>query len=352
MRSPTSLHESRAYSPENFWSPVQKDFCNNIGTMLARAYATACPRETRSAPAWPRVWRDRAATSPACQTSRPILPASDTNSCARLSQSPPVGDHGQYRQSHRRARFAKELVALQPDLILSQGTPTTTALLRQTRTIPIVFATVGDPIGSGFVASFPRPGGNVTGFNVSEPTMAGKWLELLKEIAPRVTRVAMLFNPVSAAAFADYWLTPFKAADPSFGVEAIAAPVRDRSELEPVIAAQAREPNSGLIAMPDSFTDAHRVEITSLATRYRLPAVYPFRFFAEVGGLLSYGFDQTDNFRRAATYVDRILKGAKPSELPVQAPVKFELVINLKAATALGLTVPPALLGLADKVIE
>jgi putative ABC transport system substrate-binding protein len=249
-------------------------------------------------------------------------------------------------------RFAKELVALQPDLILSQGTPTTTALLRQTRTIPIVFATVGDPIGSGFVASFPRPGGNVTGFNVSEPTMAGKWLELLKEIAPRVTRVAMLFNPVSAAAFADYWLTPFKAADPSFGVEAIAAPVRDRSELEPVIAAQAREPNSGLIAMPDSFTDAHRVEITSLATRYRLPAVYPFRFFAEVGGLLSYGFDQTDNFRRAATYVDRILKGAKPSELPVQAPVKFELVINLKAATALGLTVPPALLGLADKVIE
>jgi putative tryptophan/tyrosine transport system substrate-binding protein len=249
-------------------------------------------------------------------------------------------------------RFANELVALQPDLILSQGTPTTTALLRQTRTIPIVFATVGDPIGSGFVASFPRPGGNVTGFNVSEPTMAGKWLELLKEIAPRVTRVAMLFNPVSAAAFADYWLTPFKAAAPSFGVEAIAAPVRDRSELEPVIAAQAREPNSGLIAMPDSFTDAHRVEITSLATRYRLPAVYPFRFFAEVGGLLSYGFDQTDNFRRAATYVDRILKGAKPSELPVQAPVKFELVINLKAATALGLTVPPALLGLADKVIE
>ena len=142
--------------------------------------------------------------------------------------------------------------------------------------------------------------------------MAGKWLELLKEIAPRIARVAMLFNPVSAP-YAEYWLTPFKAAATSFAVEAIAAPVRDRSELESVIAAQAREPNGGLIAMPDSFTDAHRVEITSLAARYRLPAVYPFRFFAEVGGLLSYGVDRTDNFRRAATYVDRILKGEKPS---------------------------------------
>jgi putative ABC transport system substrate-binding protein len=141
----------------------------------------------------------------------------------------------------------------------------------------IVFVLVSDPVGSGFVASFPRPGGNATGFNVSEQTMAEKWLELLKYVAPHVARVAMLFNPVSAAAFADYWLTPFKAAAPSFGVEAIAAPVRDRSELEPVIAAQAREPNAGLIAMPDSFTDTHRAEITSLAARYRLPAVYPFR---------------------------------------------------------------------------
>jgi putative ABC transport system substrate-binding protein len=248
-------------------------------------------------------------------------------------------------------RFAKELVALQPDLILSNTTPTTTALLQQTRTIPIVFAIVADPIGSGFVASFARPGGNVTGFIFTEPTMAGKWLELLKEIAPRVARVAMLFNPVSAT-YAEYWLNPFKAAAASFAVEAIAAPVRDRSELESVVAAQAREPNGGLIAMPDSFTDAHRVEITSLAARYRLPAVYPFRFFAEVGGLLSYGVDRTDNFRRAATYVDRILKGEKPSELPVQAPVKFELVINLKAARALGLDVPVQLQQLADEVIE
>jgi putative ABC transport system substrate-binding protein len=250
-----------------------------------------------------------------------------------------------------RQRCAKEIVALQPDVILSNTTPTTTALLQQTRTIPIVFAIVADPIGSDFVASFPRPGGNVTGFTFTEPTMAGKWLELLKEIAPRVVRVAMLFNPVSAT-YADYWLNPFKAAALSFAVEAIAAPVRDTSELEPVIAAQAREPNGGLIAMPDSFTDAHRVEITSLAARYRLPAVYPFRFFAEVGGLLSHGVDRTYNFRRAATYVDRILKGEKPADLPVQAPTKYELVINLKTAKALGLDVPPTLLARADEVIE
>jgi len=248
-------------------------------------------------------------------------------------------------------RFAKELVVLQPDAILSNTTPTTTALLQETHTIPIVFAIVADPIGSGFVANFARPGGNVTGFTFTEPTMAGKWLELLKEIAPRVVRIAMLFNPVSAT-YADYWLNPFKAAAPSFAVEAIAAPVRDTSELESVIATQAREPNGGLIAMPDSFTDAHRVEITSLAARYRLPAVYPFRFFAEVGGLLSHGVDRTDNFRRAAGYVDRILKGERPADLPVQAPTKYELVINMKTAKALGLTVSPTLLARADEVIE
>jgi ABC-type uncharacterized transport system substrate-binding protein len=248
-------------------------------------------------------------------------------------------------------RFAKELVALQPDLLLSSTTPTTSALLQQTRTIPIVFAIVADPIGSGFVANFARPGGNVTGFIFTEPTMVGKWLELLKKIAPRIARVAMLFNPISAT-YAEYWLKPFEAAAPSFAVEAIAAPVRNRSELETVIAAQARELNSGLIAMPDSFTDTHRVEITSLAVRYRLPAVYPFRFFAEVGGLLSYGVDRTDNFRRAATYMDRILKGEKPAELPVQAPIKFELVINLKTARAIGLDVPLHLQQLADEIIE
>ena len=181
--------------------------------------------------------------------------------------------------------------------------------------------------------------------------MSGKWLQLLKEIAPRVARVALLFNPATAP-YAEFFLNPLKAAAQSSGVEVIAASVRDTSELESVIAALAREPNSGLIVTPDSFMDVHRAEVTSLAARYRLPAVYPFHQFPEVGGLLSYGNDQRDNYRRAAVYVDRILRGAKPSELPVQAPVKFELVINLNTAKALRLDVPLHLQQLADKVIE
>jgi len=248
-------------------------------------------------------------------------------------------------------RFAKELVALQPDLILTQSTPATAVLLQQTRTLPIVFGLLADPIGSGFVASFSRPGGNVTGFVTMQSTMGGKWLELLKEIAPRVTRVTALFNPATAP-YVEYWLNPFKAAAASFAVRAIVAPIHGASELESVVAAQAYEPNGGLIVMPDTFMNEHRSEITSLAARYRLPAVYPYRVFAEFGGLLSYGDDLTDNFRRAASYVDRILKGEKPSELPVQAPVKFELVINLKAAKALGLDVPVHLQQRADAVIE
>ncbi len=248
-------------------------------------------------------------------------------------------------------RFAKELVAQQPDLILSQSTPTTAALLQHTRTIPIIFANIADPVGSGFVASFPRPGGNATGFVLFEPTMAGKWLELLKEIAPRVNRVAFLFNPATATYF-EYYTNPFKAAAASFGVEAIAAPVHDRSELESAFAAQAREPNGSLIVLPDSFLNAHSLEITSLAARYRLPAVYPYRLYIKVGGLLSYGNDVFDNYRRAAGYVDRILKGEKPADLPVQAPTKFELVINLRTAKALGLDVPATLLARADEVIE
>jgi len=248
-------------------------------------------------------------------------------------------------------RLAKELVALQPDLILSHNTPTTAALLQQTRTIPIVFAIVSDPVGSGFIASFPRPGGNVTGFTNIEPAMAGKWLELLKEIAPGVTRVAFLFNPATAP-YAEYYVSPLEAAAASFSLKAIAAPVRDASELESAIAAQAGAPNGSLVVMPDSFLVTHRAEITSLAARYRLPAVYPFRTFIELGGLLSYGNDLLDGFRRAATYVDQILKGATPSELPVQAPVKFELVINLKTAKALGLDVPVDLQLRADKLIE
>jgi len=248
-------------------------------------------------------------------------------------------------------RFAKELVALQPDLILSNNTPTTAALLQQTRTIPIVFATVADPIGSGFVAGLPRPGGNVTGFITTEGSLGGKWLELLKEIAPRVARVAMLFNPATAT-YAEYYLNPFKAAGTALKVESIATPVHGLSELELVVAAHARAPNGGLVVIPDAFTNVHRAQMTSLAARYRLPAVYPYRFFAEVGGLLSYGVDRTDNFRRAATYVDKVLNGAKPSELPVQVPVKFELAINLKTAKALGLDVPPMLIARADEVID
>jgi putative ABC transport system substrate-binding protein len=248
-------------------------------------------------------------------------------------------------------RFAKELVAQHPDLILSATTPTTAALLQQTRTIPIIFVIVADPVGSGLVASFPRPGGNVTGFTVMEPTLAGKWLELLKEIAPRVSRVALLFNPTTAT-YAEAYLKPFKAAAASFAIEAIAAPVRDAAALEQAVAAQARDLNGGVIVMPDGFTTRHRAEITSLAARYRVPAVYPYRYFTELGGLLSYGNDPEDNWRRAVTYADRILKGATPSELPVQAPVKFLLAINIKTAKGLGLDVPWQLQQRADEVIE
>jgi len=248
-------------------------------------------------------------------------------------------------------RFANELVALEPDLILSHSTPTTAALLKQTRTIPIVFAFVSDPLGSGFVGSFQEPSGNATGFIVMEPTMAGKWLELLKEIAPRVTRVAFLFNPVMAP-YASYYLAPFKTAATSLGVEPIASPVHNISELETTIATLAREPNGGFIVMPDAFTDSHREKIVSLAARYRVPATYPFRSFTTAGGLLSYGTEQIDNFRRAAVYADRILKGEKARELSVQGPVKFVLAINLKTAKVLDIEVPMHLEQRADEVIE
>jgi putative ABC transport system substrate-binding protein len=248
-------------------------------------------------------------------------------------------------------RYAKELIALQPDLILSSSTPTTATLLHQTRTIPIIFASLVDPVGSGFVVSLPRPGGNVTGFTIMESSLVGKWLELLKEIAPRVVRVAFLFNPATAT-YAEYYLAPFKDAAASLAVEAIAAPVHDASELESVVAAQAHTPNTGLISMPDAFTIDHSKEITLLAARYRLPAVYPFRFITELGGLLSYGNNRSENYQAVATYADRILKGTKPGELPVQAPVKFELVINLQTAKVLGLDVPLQLQQRADEVIE
>jgi putative ABC transport system substrate-binding protein len=250
-----------------------------------------------------------------------------------------------------RQRSAKELVSLQPELILVQNTPPTASMLQQTRTIPIIFVTVADPVGSGFVESLARPGGNATGFTLMEPTITGKWLELLKELAPRVNRAAYLFNPATTP-YLDIYENPLKVAAASLGLEAIAAPVHDGSELESVISAQAHGPNSGLIVMPDGFLNVHRAEIISLAARYRLLTVCAWHFFAELGCLLSYGSEQRDHFQLAATYVDRILKGEKPADLPVQAPTKFQLVVNLKTAKMLGLTIPESFLLRADEVID
>jgi putative ABC transport system substrate-binding protein len=247
-------------------------------------------------------------------------------------------------------RCAKELVALQPDFILTSSTPATAVMAQQTRTIPIIFAMVGDPVGSGFVESLSRPSGNLTGFTNNQSSLIGKWMELLNEIAPTVTRAAMLFNPTTAPLA--YYLNPFKAAAESFGMEAIVAPVEEESELDSVVATQARQSNSGLIVIPDAFMVAHRAGIAMLAARYRIPAIYSFTFFAEAGGLMSYGINPLGEFQRAASYGDRILKGAKPSELPVQAPDKLQLVINLKTAKALGLDVPLFLRQRADDVIE
>jgi putative ABC transport system substrate-binding protein len=248
-------------------------------------------------------------------------------------------------------RFAKEIVALQPDLILTSTTPAAAAMLQQTRTISVVFVLVADPVGSGFVASLPRPGGNATGFTPIVTSLGGKWVELLKQMAPRVARVTLLFNRPTAT-FVDGYLPTFKAAAASLRAEAIVAPFNDMPTLETLVATEAREPGSGLVVIPDAFTQQHRAEITALAARFHLPAVYWSRSFAEAGGLISYGPYLVDEYRRAALYADRILKGSKPSELPVQAPVKFDLVVNLKTAKALGLDVPPSLLAAADEVID
>ena len=224
-------------------------------------------------------------------------------------------------------------------------------MLQETHTVPVVFVIVADPVGSGFVKSLSRPGGNATGFTIMEPTTSGKWLELLKEVAPQTKRVVFLFNPKTAP-FAKYYLDPFKAAAVSLGAEAVAVSVESLSDLENVFGAQARIPDTGLIAMPDGFLNVHRAEVVSLAARYHLPAVYPWRFYTELGGLMSYGFDQREFFASAATYIDRILKGEKPADLPVQAPTKYELVINRRAAKDLGLTLPTSLLGRADDLID
>jgi putative ABC transport system substrate-binding protein len=252
-----------------------------------------------------------------------------------------------------RARmFAKELVNQHPDVILAHTTPATAAVKRETRTIPIVFVTVSDPVGSGFVAGLPRPGENITGFVNLEPAMGGKWLELLTEIAPGFRRAAAMFNPDTAPYVGSYYLPAFEAAGRTFNVTPITAPVHDDVEIEAVIASLARAPRGGLFVPPDSFTFVHRASIISLAARNNIPAVFAVRGFARDGGLLSYGADESDLFRRAAPYVDRILKGEKPADLPVQVPTKFELIINLKTAKALGLDVPLSLQQFADEVIE
>jgi len=247
--------------------------------------------------------------------------------------------------------FAKELIDLKPELILGMTTPAVTALVQGTKTIPIVFVNIVDPVGLGFISSMARPGGNVTGFLNFEFSLVGKWLGTLKQIAPAVRRVALLFNP-DWAPYAKSFVQVAQASAPSLGMEQIAAEVHNDIELERTVTDFATKSAGGLIILPDIFTVGHRDLIIALAARHRLPAIYPLRRFAASGGLTSYGADQYDNFRRSASYVDRILKGEKPGDLPVQAPTKFELVINLKTAKALGLEVPLQLQQLADEVIE
>jgi len=248
--------------------------------------------------------------------------------------------------------FAKALITLQPDVIVGHVTPAVTALRKETSTIPIVFIQVSDPIGAGFIANLAHPGGNITGFTTYEASMVGKWVEMLKEVAPRVSRLAFLFNPQTAPFVTRYYQGPLESSARSLGMQPSANPVHNASEIERVITALAREPDGGLIVMPDSFNIVHRERIIALAAQNKLPAISSYRFMVAEGGLMSYGIDLVDMFRRAAGYVDRILKGEKPADLPVQAPTKYELVINLQTARMLGLTVPDKLLVAADEVIE
>jgi putative tryptophan/tyrosine transport system substrate-binding protein len=263
--------------------------------------------------------------------------------------------HIEYRWSagdaDRAMASAEELLGLTPDVLLATASPPLAAAAQKTRTIPIVFLQVSDPVGQGFVKSLARPGGNVTGFANFEFSMMGKWLELLKEVAPSVKRVSLLFNP-DTAPYAENFLRLAVTAAPSFNVELVVSPVRDDVEIEEALATLARKPDGGFIVIPDTFITVRSELIVSLSARYRLPAVYPNRLFAQSGGLMSYGVENVDLYRRAASYVDRILRGEKSADLPVQQPTKFELVINIKRAKALGLTVPLALQASADEVIE
>jgi putative ABC transport system substrate-binding protein len=238
-----------------------------------------------------------------------------------------------------------------PDVLVAHLTPATEALMQQTRTIPIIFVMAADPVGSGLAVSLSRPGGNVTGFTNFVPSFGGKWIELLKQISPGIKRIALLFNP-EAPSGRLFYSQPVQAAASTLAVESTLAVARNAAEIEAVLAEASREAQSGLIVMPDPFTTNHRELIVRLAAQYRLPAIYPFRYFVTGGGLMSYGIDIVELFRRAAVYVDKVLRGAKPSELPIQQPEKFEFVINLKTARALDLTVPRTLLARADILID
>ena len=252
----------------------------------------------------------------------------------------------------RMQAFAKELVALKPHVILSRSTPVTAALLRQTRAIPIVFTVVSDPVGERFVESLARPGGNATGFTNVKSSLTGKWLELLKEVAPHVKRVAFIFNPKLAPGGGLYYTRLIEAAAPSFAVTPTVAPVHGAADIERAIGEFVREPNGGLVVLPDAATLVNRKLIVALADRHRVPAIFAFRIIVAEGGLMSYGIDVVDQYRQAAVYVDRILKGAKPAELPVQLPTKFVMSINLKTAKKLGLDVPLLFQQRADELIE
>jgi putative ABC transport system substrate-binding protein len=257
-----------------------------------------------------------------------------------------AGGDADRMQSH-----ATELVDSAPDVIVANSTPVLAALKQATRTIPIVFSIVSDPAGQRFVASLGRPGGNITGFSFVEFSMLGKWLEMLKEIAPSVKRTTLLFNPQTAPYYPAF-LRDFKGAAETLAAELSATPVRDETEVEAAVSAFAREPGGGLIVAPDPFISTHRAMVIALAERHRLPAVYGVRHFVRDGGLISYGPDTLDIVHRSASYVDRVLRGERPGELPVQAPAKYEMLINLKTAETLGLTVPTALRVRANEVIE
>ena len=248
-----------------------------------------------------------------------------------------------------REAAARELVALRPDVIIANSTPDTAALLAVTRTIPIIFATAADPVGSGFVASLARPGGNVTGFTNSQAEMGGKWLQFLKEAEPALSRVGVLFNPATVPRDGRFYLAPIEQAAAMFGVTVAAVPIADAARIDAAIAAYSGDARGGLILPPDSFTVANRLAIVEAAARHRVPTIYSLSYFIDAGGLMSYGAELEV---RDAEYVDLILKGAKPGDLPVQSPRKFELLINLKAAQALGLKLPLALLARADRIIE